>query len=115
MSTPDWLDELERLHQKATPGPWRRYQTGIGVVVCAVAPGKAHTLYADPPGGTFPSADLALIRESRNALPRLLAIARAARAAAREWKNVNASDADWHNTMRVLCEALGASEVDADG
>ena len=73
------LNELDRLRAAATPGTWHRYQTGIGEFVCATAQGKGNAVYADTPGGTYPSADLHLIVALINAYPALAAELRALR------------------------------------
>ena len=67
------LDELERLHEAATPGPW------ASEGACIVAgPVGARMLILYDEGG--PSRDdSALIAAVRNALPELLRLARRAR------------------------------------
>ena len=81
--TPEALDELERLHREATPGPWTAtkppggYSGGgwpSGLIVAAVSRGMG--IYADPPSGSYPAADRRLIPAARNALPALIAAAR---------------------------------------
>lgn len=70
------LDELERLHEAATPGAAVAVADGpYYVAVCHDAP-------ADPPGlvvGELRPADGALYVAARNALPELLRLARRAR------------------------------------
>ena len=84
------LQEIERiaaLLSKATPGEWYStprgsYQTGpesgfaCDVLIAATAPSKGNRIYADPPCGTFPSADRDLIVALRNAAPALIEMAR---------------------------------------
>lgn len=105
MSTPDWLDELERLprdrwgykrHQFFVAGPDGEPRRG-GMTV-----GMFPML-----GQSYREETTAQVVAAHNALPRLLAIARAARAHV-ERCHVPPDGCD-------LCRALGASEVDDDG
>ena len=89
MTPPVDLDALDRLRAAATPGTWHRYQTGIGEFVCATAPGKGNAVYADTPGGTFPSADLHLIVALVNAYPAMAAELRELRAKVAELTAMN--------------------------
>jgi hypothetical protein len=78
------IDRLRELDSAATPGPWKEYLRGY--VVADASPQDDAT--PDDEVGTYFSAELygpnidadaALIPEARNALPKLLAIAEAAR------------------------------------
>jgi hypothetical protein len=71
--TDDALDDLERKAKAATPGPWTREKPpsnedgwATGVVV-AGTPGR-QTVYANPPGGSFPSADCDFISAANPAV-----------------------------------------------
>lgn len=64
---------LKKLAQNATPGPWSTKRPegqtngfAHGVVIAATAPGVANRIYADPPGGSFPSSDQNFIVAARN-------------------------------------------------
>lgn len=64
---------LKALAEKATAKPWSTKRPegetngfAHGVVVAATAPGASNRVYADPPGGSFPSADQAFIVAVRN-------------------------------------------------
>ena len=77
MTEPVDLAALRKLERQATPGPWTRAKPekdaegwACGVAV-AGTPGR-QTIYANPPGGSFPSSDCDLIAAMRNALPALL-------------------------------------------
>ena len=71
------LGKLKALIAKATPGPWTRqkpkrdsdgWSSGVAV---AGTPGR-QSIYASPPGGSYPSADCDLIVALRNKMKRLL-------------------------------------------
>ncbi len=77
------LDALKKLEAAATPGPWTREKPGhdengwpMGVAIGGM-PGR-QTIYASPPGGSYPSADCDLTVAARNSLPALIAVAEAA-------------------------------------
>ena len=77
-------DKLKTLHDAATPGPWTAEKPGrdengwpMGVVIGGV-PGR-QAIYASPPGGSMPYADLKLIIALRNATPEILALVAAVR------------------------------------
>ena len=60
--------EAVELGERQTPGPWSTTPPkwdgegfAPGVLIAATAPGKSNRVYADPPGGSFPGNDLALI------------------------------------------------------
>jgi hypothetical protein len=74
------LDELERLEKAATPGKWhQRHRRFVSLI-----PEGANGMGAEIAGNTIANVanpdDAALIAASRNALPDLLRIARAAQA-----------------------------------
>ncbi len=67
------LEDLERKARAATPGPWTRKKPSsdtegwaMGVAV-AGTPGR-QTVYANPPGGSFPSADCDFIAAANPAV-----------------------------------------------
>lgn len=70
------LDELERLDQAATPGPWAANRGSHGVMVLS----PLNIIVATCSWGTDEAntANSALICAARNALPALLRVARAA-------------------------------------
>jgi len=125
-TTPKWIAELERLHGEAKLGTlkcvlsecdeghedarecsWSCLSQAASVEGLFTVDMNEYDAMSD--------AEAQYIVALHNHAPRLLAIAKAAKVAADEWRNVNASDADWHNTMRELCEALDASGVDDGG
>jgi hypothetical protein len=75
------IDRLRELDSAATPGPWRTYHDGLTL------DGEERQLVSEVADDTdygavakwMTPADAALIAEARNALPKLLAIAEAAR------------------------------------
>jgi hypothetical protein len=78
------LDELERLEQEATPRPWHQGETGMpdgGILLAQVDYSAAYAFIEvsdRSDDGADGVVDAALIAAMRNALPRLIAIARAA-------------------------------------
>lgn len=98
----DRIDELQRLHEAATKGPWR----AIGSLVDG--DDSAYIGVAE----CYRPSNAELIAAMRNALPALLRVARAAR------KVLDGSEVDgWHTPLREvdvaeLREALGELERD---
>jgi hypothetical protein len=79
MKIAEWIAEAKARAEAATPGPWTRdkpprdedgWVTGMLV---AGTPGK-NGIYANPPGGSFPSADANFIAAARTDTPRLIAL-----------------------------------------
>lgn len=73
------LDELDRLHREATPGPWSTAEQGGGLswaVDCIEGDDTRVCLHDGYRDGFEVYADAALIAAARNALPALLALAR---------------------------------------
>ena len=74
------LDDLERLHREATPGPWERVQlspeglTWLGVTQGDNGYKYRHHIFSR----TMRERDENALAAARNALPHLLAVARAA-------------------------------------
>ena len=82
--TPERLDEIEARADSATPGPWTKKPperltegpaAGMlpGVCIAATSPSKQNRVYANPPGGQFPSADQNFIAHARTDVPDLIA------------------------------------------
>lgn len=98
--TDEQLDAIKARTDKATAGPWSRERPASklegwhGGTVVAGTPGR-QTIYADPPGGSYPSADCDFIAHARTDVPALLAEVERLRARERA-------------TMRVLREMLRA-------
>jgi hypothetical protein len=107
--------------EKATPGPWTREKPGrdsegwpLGVAIAAT-PGR-QTIYANPPGGTYPSSDADLIahapewlRQAAEALTRLAQeLAEAQAELAEERKTADMYRADYRTVNAALAEALAA-------
>jgi hypothetical protein len=74
----DIVERLRAAEAKATKGPWFREKPATdtdgyatGVVIAATPPRQ--TIYATPPGGSFPSADADFIAICREGVPALLA------------------------------------------
>lgn len=116
------LEAIRALIDAATPGPWFNTSNGAATSVIATNPCKEH---AHEPGhwiaegsydrgyDTSPdpwakeeSANFALIAASRTLLPKLLAVAEAA-------KSWTGPDHVCHSMGCSLCEALTALEADA--
>lgn len=79
------IDELERLEQAATAGPW--YTNGMGY---GAEHGTEYEVSTEGGAGIWTAhcqvpADAAFIAAARNALPVLLRVARAAQALYAEW------------------------------
>lgn len=72
------LKALRELHEKATPGPWEQSIAGIEGDNYVAGTGPWHRNHFNESASMD---DAALIAAARNALPALLAIAEAARAA----------------------------------
>jgi hypothetical protein len=86
------LDELQRLCDKATPGPWN-VNAEYGTTIWAQAK-PAHD-YDD-------NDDAHFITAARLYLPKLIAVARAAKAATEDWY--------FDDSYKDLCVALAALE-----
>lgn len=72
------VEEVEKRANAATPGPWADEKPPnspdgwtTGVIIAAVMRGMG--IYADPPGGSFPSADRKFIAHARTDIPTLAA------------------------------------------
>ncbi|MHB1670142.1 hypothetical protein, partial [Thiomonas sp.] len=87
--TPERLAEIEARAGATTPGPWTTEKPGacqagpakgmrMGVTIAATSPGKENRVYANPPGGQYPSADRRFIAASRTDVPDLCAALRQA-------------------------------------
>lgn len=71
--SPAERDELRKLHEAATPGPWNNSQWTSPSSNCVVAQIPcSRPIYAAGDRGIFSFADSCLIAEARNALPKLL-------------------------------------------
>ena len=74
MTAQEWLDELERLREAATPGPWEawRYNAGfVRISTCPLDPDDDEVIkVADSPDITV--SDTAYIVAACNAVPRLI-------------------------------------------
>lgn len=74
MTAQEWFDELERLSEAATPGPWEawRYNAGfVRISTCPLDPDDDETIkVADSPDIT--ASDAAYIVAACNAVPRLV-------------------------------------------
>lgn len=80
------LDDLEKLEREATPGPWtwNHVDQLVGpddIRDYGLGPENHPTKIIETDSGVYPpsEADAALIPAMRNALPKLLAVAKAAR------------------------------------
>jgi hypothetical protein len=107
----DRIDELQRLHEAATKGPWRPQADDEHDIEADA--GEVVGNYDWEEGGCIHRSDRDLIVAMRNALPALLRVARAAR------RCLDGSEVDgWHTPMREvdvaeLREALGELEREA--
>ena len=86
------LDAIEARANAATPGPWTTERpapltegpaAGLrpGVCIAATSPSKENRVYANPPGGQYPSADQRFIAHARTDVPALADEVRRLRAA----------------------------------
>lgn len=76
MTLTDWLSELERVEKAATKGPWTRNRTYQHTDPICRFGGGLWAIYPPLDSEVSDSKDSALIAQSRNALPKLLAIVR---------------------------------------
>ena len=80
MTAQEWLDELERLREAATPGPWEawRYNAGfVRISTCPLDPDDDEVIkVADSPDITV--SDAAYIVAACNAVPMLVEMLRIA-------------------------------------
>ena len=102
------LAELRRLHEAATPGPWRTSREDMDSFVGSSDGGLESVayIYRDPADripviGTSYRNDSRLIAAMRNALPALLSIAEAAEA----WLE-RGSTLDTHAALRATLAAV---------
>lgn len=99
------LDELRRLEQAATPGPWE-YSDGI------VDPGYCPP-YQDSPQGIkthqwvdmhgIKDIDGQFIASARNHMPALLRVVAAAKALQREQANIALASSSWQKSPAEIC------------
>lgn len=94
------IERLKELEAKATIGPWRNDFNGD-----IWHGGKPRDWV-----GRCSDANAALIASARNALPALIAVAEAAKAASLLWNSGTATDDEMCAAMRTLASALAALE-----
>lgn len=91
------LEELESLEKQATAGPWSGikpkkdadgWSKGCGVA----STGIGNTIYANPPGGSYPSDDQKLIIAMRNALPSIIHELKTLREACERYEGMDTRD-----------------------
>lgn len=114
--------EAVELAKKATPGPWTKkppeYDTGTGfkpgVLVAATSPSKANRIYADPPGGSYPSSDQDLIAFSGTHLATVARAAIEMAALLEQTRRVHQHDAEeWCSVNDDYPEAFCTCGADA--
>ncbi len=107
--TPERLAEIEGLAAATTPGPWTTEKPGVaqdgpakgmrlGVTIAQTSPSLSNRVFANPPGGQFPSTDQRFIAAARTDVPDLCAALRQA------WAERDAAAEE----ARALREALEA-------
>lgn len=75
------LEEIKALIEAATPGPWEANGTGAYVAMMSIFDDKIRKYVSAPQTGMCVSdGDIAFIAASRTLLPKLLAVAEAAKA-----------------------------------
>jgi len=94
------LDELKALDAAATPGPWHSASWGVG------DGGVDVVFYPD-----IDSADAALIAAARNALPKLLAVAEAAKRVCARMRDGEPGITDYDDAVDDLERSLDALEA----
>jgi hypothetical protein len=102
-----YLDELERICEAATPGPWTRDEHGDGLI----APG--HHPVAEAWGGASRFDNARFIEAARHALPKLIAKVRELRAELelvhqRVQFETNKDDSERRSLQRELSKLYGS-------
>jgi len=90
------LDELERLSNEATPGPWEGNGRGAYVAMMHITDNRIKKYVSAPQAEMCISdSDIDFIVQSRNALPELISAIRKMREALAFYSNEN----HWHDDM----------------
>jgi hypothetical protein len=101
------IEKLEALERAATAGPWMR-EPIYWAFRMAEKGGSTHVPENLPEGTEYPTRDDAcFIAEARNAIPSLLAVAKAAKA----YCVLSHAGADTHDAYLELWEALAQLEA----
>ena len=115
--TPERLDAIEARADSATPGPWTKKPperltdgpaAGMlpGVCIAATSPSKQNRVYANPPGGQFPSADQNFIAHARTDVPDLCAEVRRLCAERDAWRTAIKDSRDVAEVVRDAANML---------